>query len=75
MALVVLLCGAASADAAESRWCAGDGTVITVTEDGRYLMGGKEVAAYLEHLGSEDDGSDEVPGVVVYNDRFYYPCK
>jgi hypothetical protein len=44
MALVVLICGAASTDAAEPQnWCSVEGIVITQTETGTYLLDGKPV--------------------------------
>jgi hypothetical protein len=70
LALMVLLCGAASADAAEPQnWCSVDGVVITQTETGSYLLDGKPVEVAREHGNGEEDVL-----LIVYDDKIFAPC-
>jgi hypothetical protein len=70
MALVVLICGAASTDAAEPQnWCSVEGIVITQTETGTYLLDGKPV-----EVAREDGNGEEDFLLIVYDDKIFAPC-
>ncbi len=70
MALVALMCGTASADAAvPQNWCSVDGVVVTQTETGTYLLDGKQVEVTREHGNGEEDFL-----FIVYDDKIFAPC-
>jgi hypothetical protein len=69
LALVALLCGAASADAGEpQKWCSPEGVVI-IQSEGAYLLDGKPVEVEREHGHGEEDIL-----VIVYDDKLFAPC-
>ena len=69
LALMVLVCGAASADADEpQKWCSPEGVVI-IQSDGAYLLDGKPVAVEHEHSNGEEDVL-----VIVYDEMLFAPC-
>ena len=70
LALMVLFCGAASADAAEQQnWCSVDGAIITQTKTGTYLLDGKPV-----EVAREQGNGEESFLFVVYDDKIFAPC-
>jgi hypothetical protein len=69
LALMVLLCGTASTDAAEAqKWCSPEGVVI-IQSEGAYLLDGKPVKVGLEHGNSEEDIL-----VIEYDGMIFGPC-
>jgi hypothetical protein len=69
LALMVLLCGAPSADAAEpQKWCSPEGVVIIQSEDA-YLLDGKLVEVGHEHGNGEEDIL-----VIEYDGMTFAPC-
>jgi hypothetical protein len=69
LALLNLLCGAASADAAEpQKWCSPEGVVI-IQSEGAYLLDGKPVEVGREHGNGEEDIL-----VIEYDGMIFAPC-
>ena len=69
LALMVLFCGAASADAGEpQKWCSPEGVVI-IQSEGAYFLNGKPVEVEPEHSNAEEDIL-----VIVYDKMLFAPC-
>jgi hypothetical protein len=78
MAVVVLFCGAAGAQAAElQKWCSPDGATITQviaqsangSATSSYLSDGKPVSVSIEHAPGAKDFT-----FIVYDGRIFAPC-
>lgn len=74
LTFIALLCGAASAAAAEEvsgefqAWCSKDGQIINQIEDGLF-MGGKALDAYPEDVITGDYS------VLIYKGVTFTPCE
>lgn len=69
LALMVLVCAAASADAGEpQKWCSPEGVVI-IQSEGAYLLDGKPVEVEPQHTNAEEDIL-----VIEYDEMLFAPC-
>jgi hypothetical protein len=78
LAIVALLCGAVSVNAAEpQKWCAEDGTVIIETAPNTFILDGRTLTSSeweLMDLDERDDGKNKLALVLSNTSRAFWPC-